>query len=117
MSALELEKNWLSLHYWLRRVVLPSSLVLIAVLFFLRTLISIPQYRDQAAALIGFFTLYFILIRGGHLLMIRSMHFDLKKTYGEKYDLRLAKLPSDLKRQNIGFLLARIKRDLIHTQK
>ena len=64
--------------------------------------------------IIGFVTSYFVLIRGGHLVMIRSMHFDLKKQFGQKYEARLAELPKHAKRQNIGFSLARIKRDLIN---
>jgi hypothetical protein len=42
------------------------------------------------------------------------MHFDMKRTYGEAYERRLSQLPRGLKQRNIGFTLARIKRDLIN---
>ena len=117
MTATELELRWLSLRYWLRASVLPIALVLLVTLLILKQIISHPPYLDQSAALIAFFSLYFALIRGGHLIMIRSMHFDLKTTYGDRYERRLAKLPTDLRQINLGFSLARIKRELIHNSK
>lgn len=48
--------------------------------------------------------------------MIRSMHFELKHTYGEAYDQYLTALPANMHRHNLGFSLARIKRNLIDTQ-
>ena len=117
MTAFELENRWLSLQYWLRTTVLPVAILLLGFLLILKRIITQPQYLDQSAALIAFFSLYFVLIRGGHLVMIRSMHFDLKTKYGERYEKRLARLPSNLRQVNLGFSLARIKRELIDNSK
>jgi len=109
-----LERDWLSLRYWLLRCVLPSSLVLILVLGVFRLMIDQPSNLNHNAVIVGFFALYFVLIRGGHILMIRSLHFDLKRKYEEAYREKLAYLPiGQMKRRNIGFTLARIKRELI----
>ena len=112
MTSSELETKWLSLQYWLRSAVLPSGIVLILALLILKFLVSDRQHLDQAAALIGFFSFYYVLVRGGHLIMIRAMHHDLKSKYGDKYESRLKELPPDLRQINLGFRLARIKRDL-----
>lgn len=113
MSPVELETRWLSLRFWLLRCVLPSALSLTGLLLLVFMFMDHPQYKDQTAVILGFSTLYFVLFRGGHLFMIRSMHFDLKRTYGKAYEARLQAMPSDLRRQNLGFMLARIKRELI----
>lgn len=112
MTYQDIEQNWLSLRYWLIRVVLPSALFCLLCMAYLKFRTDSDQFRDHAAVIIGFFTAYFILVRGGHLVMIRSMHFDLKKRYGDKYAKRLAQLPKNGRNQNIGFALARIKREL-----
>lgn len=117
MSSCDLETNWLSLRAWLQRCVLPSAIILILMMVCLRLTLQAGRYQDQTSLIIGFSLLYFVLIRGGHLMMIRSMHFDLKKTYGKKYEVKLSGLPQNLKRHNLGFTLARIKRDLIHQPK
>ena len=114
MSPFELEHSCLSLRVWVNRCVIPATACLLLLLGWLGFFIDTEQYRDQNATIVGFFTLYFILVRGGHILMIRSMHFDMKRTYGEAYERRLSQLPRGLKQRNIGFTLARIKRDLIN---
>ena len=44
--------------------------------------------------------------------MIRSLHFELKRKYEEIYREQLGYIPLDqIKRRNIGFTLARIKRE------
>jgi len=109
-----LERDWLSLRYWLQRCVLPSAIVLLVILGLLRLIDSDAVGLNHKAVIIGFFVLYFILVRGGHLIMIRSMHFEMKRKYEEAYRERLAYLPiGQMKRRNIGFTLARIKRELI----
>jgi len=46
--------------------------------------------------------------------MIRSLHNEMMRKYKEAYKDRLAAIPRDrLRRHNLGFTLARIKRDLI----
>lgn len=113
MTSYELETQHLSLHYWLTRCVLPAALLLLVLLALLPQFITVELYKDQTSAVFGFFILYFVLVRGGHLIMIRSMHFELKQTYGEAYDECLMSLPANMHRHNLGFSLARIKRRLI----
>lgn len=114
MTPNELETRWLSLRYWLVKCVLPSAITLGTLIVLLPVVLPDPMYRTETMAIFAFFTLYFVLFRAGHMVMIRSMHFDLLKTYGPKYEERLKALPKDLRRQNLGFTLARIKRDLVH---
>lgn len=112
-----LERDWLSLRYWLQWCVLPSALALIIVLGLIRLIGSEASYLNHSSVIVGFFAVYFVLVRGGHLIMIRSMHFDLKRRYEEAYRERLAYLPiGQMKQRNIGFTLARIKRELIEMQ-
>ena len=109
-----LERDWLSLRYWLLRCVLPSAIVLLIALALLRLTASSDKYLNHSAVIVGFFAVYFVLVRGGHLIMIRSMHFDMKRKYEEAYRERLAYVPiGQMKRRNLGFTLARIKRELI----
>ncbi len=117
MTSAELETGWLSLRHWVQRCVLPSVLTLIGLLLSLPIILKDNTYQTETSVVFTFFTVYFVLIRGGHLIMIRSMHFDLRKTYGKTYEARLAKLPRDLRRVNLGFTLTRIKRDLIHNSR
>ena len=114
MTPKDLETRWLSSRYWLVKCVLPSAITLGGLIVLLPVILPDPMYRKETMTIFAFFTLYFVLFRGGHMIMIRSMHFDLLKTYGQKYEDRLKALPRDLRLQNIGFTLAKIKRDLIH---
>jgi len=69
---------------------------------------------DHNAVIVGFFTFYFVIVKGGHLLMVRSLHKELKRKYLEGYTHKLGYISrAQIKRRNIGFTLARIKRDLI----
>lgn len=112
-----LERDWLSLRYWLQSCVLPSAIVLLIILGLIRVFDPEVVSLNHKAVIIGFFVFYFILVRGGHILMIRSMHFDMKRRYKDAYSERLAYLPiGQMKRRNIGFTLARIKRELIDLQ-
>jgi hypothetical protein len=115
MTPKELERNWLSLYVWVRRCVLPAGLILLGLLLIIKLLLIDLWLLNHVSAIFGFFVVYFVLVRGGHLIMIRSLHFDLKKTYGKAYEVHLLTLPSNLRRYNLGFTLARIKRDLIHS--
>ena len=116
MTCLELETQWLSVKYWVRWSVLPTSILLLLLLIGLKLWNDQPIIHSHASVILGFFAAYFIFVRGGHLVMIRSMHFDMKRKYGEAYDKHLARLPLNLGRYNLGFTLARIKRDLIHAK-
>ncbi len=109
-----LERDWLSLRYWLQRCVLPSAVFLLGILCLFRLIDSDMSNLNHNAVIVGFFALYFILVRGGHIIMIRSLHFELKRKYEDHYRERLAYVPiGQIKRRNIGFTLARIKRELI----
>ncbi len=114
MTPEELERDYLSLRCWLRRCVLPSAAVLAALLLVLGQVTDARQALNENAVIIGFFTLYFILVRGGHIIMIRSMHKDMMAKYEAPYRARLAGLPhAGMRRRNLGFTLAKIKRSLI----
>jgi len=113
-----LEQDWLSLRYWLRCCVLPASVILVIVLLALRWISPNSKELNHSALIVGFFTLYFIVVRAGHIIMIRSMHFDMKREHETLYREKLAALPqTQMRRRNIGFTLARIKRDIINTTK
>ena len=113
MSPAALERDWLSLRYWLHSCVLPSAAVLLIILLALKLMDNTARELDHKAVIVGFFTLYFILVRGGHILMTRSLHMELLKKYEAAYRESLAQLDSKaMKKRNIGFTLARIKRDL-----
>ena len=113
-----LERDWLSLRYWLQRCVLPSAMFLLLALILLRLIDADKSNLNHNALIVGFFVLYFILVRGGHIIMIRSLHFELKRKYEEGYREKLAYVPiGQIKRRNIGFTLARIKRELIEMPK
>lgn len=118
MTVRELEIEWLSLRAWVMRCVLPSSLFLLVILGVFRLITDRGQILDQNATVVGFFILYFVLVRGGHMLMIRSMHNDLLANYEAPYTAKITQLPPRAKglfggRRNIGFTLAKIKRELI----
>jgi len=113
-----LERDWLSLRYWLTRCVLPCAVFLFGILCLFRLIDSDTSNLNHNAVIVGFFALYFILIRGGHIIMMRSLHFELKRKYEEGYREKLAYVPiGQIKRRNIGFTLARIKRELMDVAK
>lgn len=107
----------LSLRSWLVGCVLPSAIVLLLTLGAFRLVTPDRTILDNNSVIVGFFILYFVLIRGGHLIMIRSLHEDLKIKYADAYEARLRTLPKNFRRRNLGFTLARIKRDLMTERK
>lgn len=109
-----LRRDWLSLRYWLTRCVLPSAAILVGVLLLFRGLTDNAADLNQNALIVGFFSLYFVFVRGGHLLMVRSLHAELLRKYPEGYAEKLGYIPrGQIKRRNVGFTLARIKRELM----
>lgn len=118
MTPKELERDWLSLRCWLQRCVGPSAIVLLLTLGAFRLISDEAKTLDHNAVIVGFTMLYFVLVRGGHIIMIRSLHKEMMRKYEKGYSLRLAKLPPRgrkifERRANIGFTLAKIKRELI----
>lgn len=114
MSPENVSYRWLSLNCWLVRTVLPSAAALTAVLILLQFIGPDKSTLDHTSVLVGFSALYFILFRGGHILMIRSLHSDMMKRHPEAYREKLAAFDAgDLKRRNLGFTLARVKRDIL----
>ena len=114
MTPCELERGFLSLRCWLQRIVLPSAVVLAVTLVVFGRITSDSSLLDHNAVIVGFFILYFVLVRGGHLIMIRSMHKDMLNKYEAPYTARLAAMPlKSFRRHNLGFTLAKIKRELI----
>ncbi|MGJ8559031.1 MAG: hypothetical protein ACSHX3_02220 [Litorimonas sp.] len=114
MSPEAVSHRWLSLRSWLIRTVCPAALSLIAVLFVLRAIGPSETTLDHTAVMVGFAALYFILFRGGHMLMIRSLHGEMMKKHPDAYREKLARMTErDLRRSNLGFTLARVKRDIL----
>ena len=104
-------ETYLSLRVWLQRIVLPTMLCLLVYLYMVSAFSDTPRFRDHSAVLIGFSAFYFVLIRGGHMVMIRSLHHDLMKKHEEAYRYELAAIdPILFRRRSIGFTLAQIKR-------
>ena len=97
--------------------VLPSALTLCMTLFLFKLVTRDPSILNHNAVIVGFFIFYFVLIRGGHLIMIRSLHKELKTKYAEAYIGKLAALPPKFRKRNLGFTLASMKRDLINESK
>jgi len=117
MTVHDLETRMLSLRSWLLGCVLPSAAILCVTLLLFRSVTRDPSILNHNAVIVGFFMFYFVLIRGGHLIMIRSLHRELKTKYKDEYKQKLAALPPNFKKRNLGFTLARMKRDLIHKVK
>ena len=114
MSPEALSHRWLSLRCWLQRSVLPAALAVIAFVWLIRQFGATDSAVDHAAVLIGFGGLYFALFRGGHILMIRSLHADMMRRFEDAYRAKLARMDAgELRRRNLGFTLARIKRDIM----
>ena len=113
MTPETLISEYLSLRVWLQRIVLPAMVCLLVFLYVYAALYDVPEHRDHAAAFVGFCALYFVLIRGGHIVMIRSMHIDLMERYEIEYRYELAAVsPALLRRKTVAFVLTQIKRDI-----
>ena len=111
MTPESLVRHHLSLRYWLLKIVFPTMLVLLMCLYLFSLISEVERFRDHNATIVGFFAFYFVLIRGGHIIMIRSLHGELMSKHEKAYRLELSKLNmSGLKRKKIGFTLAQIKR-------
>jgi hypothetical protein len=64
--------------------------------------------------MVGFAALYFTLFRGGHMMMIRSLHSEMMKKHEDAYRDKLSRMnEGELRRSNLGFTLARVKRDIL----
>ena len=109
-----LADRWLSLRCWLLRTVLPAAVALLVVLVILRSTGAPQRTLDHTATMVGFAALYFTLFRGGHIMMLRSLHLEMMRKHEDAYRARLRELSSDtLRRSNVGFTLARMKRDIV----
>ena len=114
MTPETLIANHLSLRIWLQRIVLPTMLVLLVFLYLFSVISDAPRFRDHNATIVGFFAFYFVLVRGGHMIMIRSLHKDLMKKHQDAYRYELSAVdPVLFKRKSIGFTLAQIKRRIL----
>lgn len=109
-----LSDRWLSLRCWLLRTVFPAACALLIVLGLLWFIGPDRRTLDHTATLVGFSALYFVLFRGGHLIMIRSLHEELMRKHEEAYREKLSLITDvELKRKNLGFTLAKVKRDIL----
>ena len=106
--------NFLCLRVWLQRIVLPTMLVLLVFLYLFSVISEAPRFRDHNATIVGFFAFYFVLVRGGHMIMIRSLHKDLMQKHEAAYRYELAAVdPILFRMRSIGFTLAQIKRRIL----
>lgn len=113
MTPETLIAEYLSMRVWLQRIVLPAMVCLLTVLYMIAALYDGPGHRDHTATIVGFFAFYYVLIRGGHMIMIRSLHHDLMKKYEIEYRYELAAVsPILFRRKTVGFTLAQIKRQI-----
>ena len=118
MTPETLVENHLSLRVWLQRSVLPAMLCLLVFLYMFSILSNEPRFRNHSAAIISFFAVYFILIRGGHMIMIRSLHKDLMQKHEAAYRYELSAVdPILFRRKSLGFTLAQIKRRILEDAK
>lgn len=114
MSPETVSHRWLSFRSWLIRTVCPAAICLLAMLALLRMIGPSQTTLDHTAVMVGFAALYFILFRGGHLLMIRSLHVEMMKNHADAYRDKLGRMTAkQLRRSNLGFTLARVKRDIL----
>ena len=114
MTPESLITNYLCVRVWLQRIVLPTMLVLLVFLYLFSAISEAPRFRDHNATIIGFFAFYYVLVRGGHLIMIRSLHKDLMNKHEAAYRYELAAVDPILFRlRSIGFTLAQIKRRIL----
>ena len=114
MTPETLISNHLCLRIWLQRIVMPTMVALLALLYVFSVVSEVPRFRDHNATIFGFFAFYFVLVRGGHMIMIRSLHKDLMKNHEVAYRYELAAVDSVLfRRKSIGFTLAQIKRRIL----
>lgn len=116
MTPEHIEHHYLSLRVWVMRIVAPTACAVLIILFLCRGLDDIVL-RDHTAVLVAFAALYYCLLRGGHMIMIRSLHIDLLKKHETAYREKLSALSPDHMRRNIGFTLSRIKRDILDQAK
>jgi len=106
--------NFLCLRVWLQRIVLPTMLALLVFLYLFSVISEAPRFRDHNATIVGFFAFYFVLVRGGHMIMIRSLHKDLMQKHEAAYRYELAAVdPILFRMRSIGFTLAQIKRRIL----
>lgn len=114
MTPETLISDHLSLRIWLQRIVLPTMVVLLVLLYIFSIISDVTRFRDHNATVVGFFAFYYVLVRGGHMIMIRSLHKDLMKTHEAAYRYELAAVdPVLFRRKSIGFTLAQVKRRIL----
>lgn len=116
MTPEQIEHRYLSLRAWIFRTVTPAMTLLIIALLLCMG-ISSEKLKDQSAALIGFSVLYFIIVRGGHIIMVRSLHKDMLKRHEAAYREKLSHISVDNNPRNISFTLARFKREIYDEKK
>lgn len=88
--------------------------LLLICLYLFSVMSDLPRFRDHNATIFGFFAFYFVLVRGGHMIMIRSLHFDLIRKHEAAYRYELSAVdPILFRKRTIGFTLAQIKRRIL----
>ena len=114
MTPEALMSNYLSLRVWLQRIVLPTMLCLLLCLYLFSIWSDGARFKDHSAVIVGFLAFYFVLIRGGHIIMIRSLHKEMLEKHEAAYRYELAAVhPILFRRKTIGFTLTQIKRRIL----
>ncbi|HHL42650.1 MAG TPA: hypothetical protein ENJ42_03445 [Hellea balneolensis] len=110
------EREWFSLRAFLRHIIIPW-LIVSALAYMVASTGQDAHASFRRVILVLFFSLYFLVIRSGLLVMTRNLHDTLKKDYGEAYARELsAHQDFGLLGLKLGATLARIKRRLIDEQ-
>jgi len=106
------EKAWLRWAAFGRHIILPW-LIISALCYGVGSFGENDQKEIHRLVLVGFFSVYFLIIRTGLHIMSYNLHDELKKEFQSKYAEQLSQ------HHDFGFLglklgatLARIKRDL-----
>ncbi len=107
------ERDWFSPRAFARHIIAPW-LAVSALAYFVASYGNDGHAEFRRVVLVLFFSLYFLVVRSGLLVMTRNLHDTLKKDFKEAYAARLTGQHDfgwlGLK---LGSTLARIKRALI----
>ena len=106
------EQKWLSWRAFLRHIIAPW-LIISGLAYVIASFGQGGQSEMHRVVLVLFFSMYFLVIRSGLLVMTANLHETLKEDYKDVYAGRLASYDDfGLLGLKLGATLARIKRDL-----
>jgi hypothetical protein len=107
------ERKWFGLRAFMGHIILPW-LIVSALAYMVASTGSDEYASFRRVILVLFFSLYFLVIRSGLLVMTHNLHDTLKKDFGAAYEQQLSAHPDfGFLGLKLGATLARIKRRLI----